>query len=190
MKKFSWLLLGSVSLFVGSACQAQQPAYKPDYRLTATVKDIMEAMVDPAADVLWDSVATIVTVKGTEERAPKTDQEWAAVRHNAIMLVEATNLIQIPGREVAKPGEQSENPKVELQPEEIAILIGQDRQAWTALSNGLHEAAAEALKAIDSKNVQGLMNAGEKIDTACETCHLKYWYPISKQAAAQTKPKA
>jgi len=39
-----------------------------------------------------------------------------------------------------------------------------------------------ALKAIDAKNVMGLLDAGEGIDNACENCHLKYWYPLSKQA--------
>jgi len=28
----------------------------------------------------------------------------------------------------------------------------------------------------------GLLDAGETIDTACENCHLKYWYPLDQQA--------
>jgi redox-regulated HSP33 family molecular chaperone len=37
-----------------------------------------------------------------------------------------------------------------------------------------------ALKAIESKNVQGLLDAGEGIDEACENCHKQYWYPNEK----------
>src|SRR5262245_17105453 len=60
-----------------------------DFRTTATIKDIMDSVVDPSADYLWDSVATIVTRKGTEERRPRTDMEWKEVRRRAIALIEA-----------------------------------------------------------------------------------------------------
>src|SRR6266849_440582 len=108
-----YLLLASASvLFVLAACTAQQPqpqAQQPqaDLRPTATVKDIMDALVDPGSDVLWDAVETIVSAKGTEEKAPHTDEEWKNVRNHAIMLLEATNLLLVPGRRVAKPGEKA-----------------------------------------------------------------------------------
>ena len=72
--------------------------------------------------------------------------------------------------------------------EEIETLINGDRQAWIDFAHGLHDAAVPALKAIDTKNADGLFDAGGKIDTACENCHLRYWYPPSKQAAATRKP--
>src|ERR1700732_1176224 len=76
----SWLV---ASLFLVS-CKARQPP--PEYQASATVKDIMDSMIDPSADALWDSVATIVSAAGTEERAPHTDEEWTNVRHHAIQL--------------------------------------------------------------------------------------------------------
>jgi hypothetical protein len=187
-----WLLLSGVALFVGSACKAQQPPqpeYKPEYKLTATIKDIMDSMVDPNADYLWESVATIVSAAGTEERSPKTEKDWIEVRRRAITLIEATNLLQMPGRKVARPGEKSENPGIELEPEQMEKLMTEDRQAFVTLAHGLHDAASEALKAIDEKNAQGLLDAGEKIDSACENCHLKYWYPNTPQAAEAAQQK-
>ena len=148
----------------------------------------MDAIVDPSADVLWDSVVTIISAAGTEEKQPRTEEEWLKVRRSAVQLIEATNLLLIPGRHVARPGEKAENEKVELGPEEIETLINGDRQAWTNLAHGLHDAAVPALRAIDAKSVEGLFEAGGKIDTACENCHLRYWYPPSKQAAASSKP--
>ena len=177
------LLLLSLPLVLGSGCRARQPEYRP----TATVKDIMDSLVDPSADVLWDSVATIVSAAGTEEKAPHTDEEWANVRHSAVQLVEATNLLLMPDRHVAKPGEKAEKPDVELAPEEIEKMITGDRAAWINLAHGLHDAAVPALRAIEAKNAQGLWDAGGKIDMACENCHLKYWYPNSKQAATPKK---
>jgi hypothetical protein len=171
----SWLV---ASLFLVS-CKARQPP--PEYRASATVKDIMDSMIDPSADALWDSVATIVSAAGTEERAPQTDEEWTIVRHHAIRLVEATNLLLIPDRHVAKPGEKAENPEVELAPEEIEKRINEDRATWITLVHGLHDAALPALRATEAKNPQALFDAGEQIDTACENCHQKYWYPNAIQ---------
>ena len=79
----------------------------------------MDSTVDPSADVIWESVAIVVTAAGTEEMAPHTDEEWKIVRRAAIRVIEATNLLQMPGRLVAHPGDKSENPNIELAPEDI-----------------------------------------------------------------------
>ena len=158
------------------------------FRPTATVKDIMTSIIDPEADVLWNSVATIVSLKGTEERAPKTDEEWAAVRRSAVQLVEATNLLRVPGRHVARPGEKSENPRIELQPETIQKMIADDPAGWSALVDRLHDAAAPALKATEAKDAKGLFDAGEHIEHACEACHQRYWYPPKEASAWKYEP--
>ena len=180
MRNFAWLFCVGVSLFLAAACRTRDP--QPEYRPTATIKDIMDSTVDPSADVLWDAVATVVTAAGTEERAPRTDEQWTNVRRRAIQLVEATNSLQIPGRHVARPGEKSENPGIELGPEEIETVINKDRAAWINFAHGLHDAGNLALKAIEAKDVQALSDAGEKIDSACENCHLKYWYPNQEES--------
>ena len=50
---------------------------------------------------MWDSVSTMVSTAGIEEKAPKNDEEWRDVRRGAIRLVEAPNLLMLPGRHVA-----------------------------------------------------------------------------------------
>lgn len=165
-------------LLLCSSCSAPQPAPAgPEFRTTATVKDIMDSIVDPSADGLWDAVAITISAAGTEEKAPHTDEEWAEVRRHGIRLLEATNLLLIPGRRIAKPGEKAENPNVELAPEQIETLVNQDRDSWMKFAHGLHDATQVALKAIDEKNSEALLYAGDGIDKACESCHLKYWYP-------------
>src|SRR5437899_9844528 len=135
MRNYLLLVLVSVVVLGAAACtakQADQPGQgAPEFRTTATIKDIMDSMVDPGSDVIWDSVETIVSAKGVEEKAPHTDEEWKNVRNHAIMLMEATNLLQMPGRHVAKAGEKAEDPKVELAPDQIETMINQDRGAWT-----------------------------------------------------------
>jgi len=178
MQRFPRVLVLCASILVTSTCTPRadrQP--ESDFRPTATVKDIMVSIIDPEADVLWNSVATIVSVTGTEEREPRTDEEWATLRRSAIQLVEATNLLRIPGRQVARPGEKSENPRIELEPETIQKLIADDPATWSRLVNRLHDAAAPALNAIEAKNAKGLFDAGDHLEQACEACHQQYWYP-------------
>lgn len=187
MRGFSWkLFLGvslfSVSLFVDSACggrQAEAPPAPPEppYTPTATIKDIMDSIVDPSADVVWEAVATVVDSKGVNDRIPKTDEEWSNVRRGAIRVIEGANLLMMPGRHVARPHEKSETPGVELEPEAIEVNINKDRDKWNQLAKGLHTATLEALRGIEAKDGPAVIVAGERMDQACENCHSAYWYP-------------
>ena len=177
MRRFLFVIALGVAAASGGGCSRETPQPQPQFRPTATVKDIMLSIIDPEADVLWNAVATIVSISGTEEREPRTDEEWTAVQRSAVQLVEATNLLRVPGRLVAKPGEKSENPRIELHPETIQKLIADDPATWTALVDRLHDAAVPALTAVNARNAKGLFDAGEKIENACEACHQHYWYP-------------
>lgn len=177
------------SLVLISACQkpaettAAAPAPSPpppEYVPTATVKDLMQSVVDPNADVVWLAVTTVQSAKGTDETRPKNDEEWTKVRHGAIALTEASNLLLVPGRHVARPGEKSETPGVELEPSEMETLINKDPAAWRKRAHGLHEAGLAALQAIDAKDADKLFEVGEQIERACEACHSQYWYPNEK----------
>jgi hypothetical protein len=169
------------SLSVISGCQGPQasktqPAATPEYRPNATIKDIMDSFVDPGADYIWDSVATTVTAKGSVEKYPRTDEEWKELRRRAIQVMEAANLLLIPGRRVANPGDPSD-PRIELPPDRIEALINQDRASFTQRAHALYDSMVPVLQAIEAKDRHRLMDAGDAIDVACESCHLKYWYP-------------
>ena len=190
MKKYLQLALTSVLIFFLAACAQQQPQPpvkpQPDYKLN-TVKDVMDSIVDPAADFIWEAVETTVSVKGIEEKKPQNDEEWKEVRRHAIMLLEATNLLQMPDRHVAKPGEKADDPNVELAPEQIEDMINKDRATWNKYAQGLHDATAAAFKAIEAKDAEALLNNGDAIDTACENCHKHYWYPDEKPPASTSQ---
>jgi hypothetical protein len=187
MASFRKMALAGAFIALVSACASQQPQAQqktggePEFRTTATVKDIMDALVDPGSDYIWDSVETVVSAKGVEEKAPHTDEEWKAVRNHAIMLLEATNLLQMPGRHVAKAGEKADDPKVELAPDQIETMINNDRASWIKYAHGLHDATMEALKAAEAKDKDKLLDVGNGIDEACEKCHLQYWYPNERR---------
>ena len=162
-------------------CAQQKP--EAEYRPTTTVRDLMDGIVDPAADTIWNSVSTTITKKGKEEKAPHSDEEWATVRQGAIELLEASNLLQIPGRHVAMPGQRNQQ-GIELQPEQIETLINQDRRTWITLAHGLHDSATQALKAADARDPAKVLESGDEIDNACEHCHQNYWYPHPAQSPA------
>ena len=139
----------------------------------------MDGVIDPSADGLWDSVAYIATTKGVEDRQPRTDEEWKAVRYHAITLIEAANLLSMPGRHVAAAQLATDPPPAlgELSQDEIQRRINSTHEAFTGFARNLQDAGLKALVAIDAKDAQGLMDAGGTIDEACEACHVTYWYP-------------
>jgi hypothetical protein len=169
------------------ACEAKKAEPAADAN-AFTIREVMQSMVAPRADTLWNAVSISVTDKGVETKAPANDDEWAAMRHEAVTVSEAMNTILMPGRMVAKPGEQAKDPKVELTPEQIQKLIDGDRETFAKLAHAMQDSVAEAIKAIDAKNVEGLSAAGGAMDTSCENCHKKYWYP-NDTSATGAKPE-
>jgi hypothetical protein len=180
----------SIALLTLAGCKPKQPVVPPpEYRNIATIKDIMDSLVDPNADALWDSVSTVTTKAGVAVNAPKTDADWAEERHRVIAVMEATNLLQMPGRMVAQPGEKAEDSNIEESPEEIKNLIDSDRASWIKYAHGLYDAASVMKTAIDSKNAKGIGDASEGLDEACEHCHENYWYPHQYDHLPKSAPQ-
>jgi len=153
-----------------------------------TVKEIMQGIVDPSADVVWESVATNITAAGVEERTPKTDDEWAAVQHSALMLAEAVNLLKVRGREIARPGDTtttSGKDAPELTPAEIQEKVNRDWSLWISHANRLQETAIKAWQVANARDVNGIVEVGDALDRACESCHLEYWYPEMKKPRSE-----
>lgn len=45
----------------------------------------------------------------------------------------------------------------------------------------LQATAVKALAAAKAHDKDGLLDVGEAIDSACESCHVLYWYPDEKK---------
>jgi hypothetical protein len=180
------LILVVCAAVAAGSCQSKQPApaapaaVQPSYTTTATIKDIMLHVVDPAGDMVWDSVSTVIDKQGLHETIPKTDEDWFKVRNGVITLIEASNLLMVPGRAMAKPGEKSVAPGVELEPAEMEVLVNKDREGWNRRAADLHDISVRVLEIVDKKDAQGLFDIGEDLDKACENCHRAYWYPNEK----------
>jgi len=144
----------------------------------------MDSMVDPSADYIFDAVAQIADEHGITEKQPRTDEEWKEVRRRAVQLLEAPNLLVMAGRRAALPHDRSQNPEIELQPEEIQKLIDADHATFVSRARILQDAAQSALQSIDARDAKGLFAAAGELDKACENCHLHYWYPNDERAQA------
>ncbi len=167
--------LAGSALLVACGLRPEADEFKP----TASFQDIMAQVVDPAADGLWEAVGTVTTAAGHQELAPHSDEEWAALRGHAVRLVEASNLLLIPGRPIVAAGLRVEDAHVPgiNNADEIARAIAADRAKFVAAVHRLHAAGTAALVAVDRRDTQQLLLAGDALDKACEGCHASYWYP-------------
>src|SRR6476646_8480593 len=130
----SGVIVVFVVIALSAGCQAPSappaPA-APPFRATSTIRELMQSMIAPSAQGLWDSVGRVSDAKGTRDIEPKSPEEWAAVRRHAVALMESTNVLLIPGRHVARDGEQTlkaddAEPGAELPPSKIEKLLNQN----------------------------------------------------------------
>jgi hypothetical protein len=150
MRLFAWLL--PLAVLGAPACSSPAPPPPPPFQATVNMKDLMLNVLDPAADGIWDSVGTIMTVEGTFEKFPATDDEWAGVRGYGIQLAESGNLLMLPSRSNGSP-------------------------EWIADAQALIEASGRALKAIEAKDKDALFTIGGDIYDVCTSCHNKFIVP-------------
>jgi hypothetical protein len=130
------------------ACSAEV-GQAPALNVALSMKDLMEHLIDPAADVFWLSSGTIITAQGESSRAPTTDAGWAAAVSAAATLVESGTLLTLPGR-------------------------ARDQKEWTLYAQELTAAAAAGMKAAQAKDARAVFDTGGRIYLACRSCHMKY----------------
>lgn len=177
----SIMLAGLLASCSRTDTTAHTPASGP--QPLASIQELMQSIVDPSADALWESVSTTVTAQGEEEKRPRTPEDWRQLRHLAITLSEAGNLLAQPGRVVAHTGQQLEDHHVDatLKAGDIQARIDADPPAFAQFALALQVAAGESLTAIDKQDIEALLRAGSQLDQACEACHQRYWYPGDKR---------
>ena len=157
-------VIGVCALLVG--CGGPAP---PPFKPVVDTKLLMQAVVDPNADAIWDAVKSIDTKEGSQEirprvrRAcpdrpdgcamqeirPRTNEEWTAVRNAAITVAEAGNLMMLVPR--AKDGGE-----------------------WMKRAQEMIDTGEAAIRAAEAKNADRLFTVGGDIYEACSNCHRQY----------------
>ena len=131
----------------------------PPYRTVADVRQTMLWILDPAADLIWDSAGFVITADGETDLSPTTDEGWEHVRGGAALVAESGNLLMMPGRSG-----------------------GPD---WVAYAQQLTAAAEVAMAAADAQDADALFDAGGEVYQACRACHNQYMVPLLEARAAQ-----
>jgi hypothetical protein len=154
-----------------------------------SVKELMQFMIDPISDNIFDAVWWDTTAKGVVEHKPTTDDDWEKVRIGAVTIIEGIELLKVP-RLFAPAGDVNNstgpNPP-ELSPTEIKAKIDKDPVLWIAKIQALRNVGLEVLDVAKKKDVDALWHASADLDDACEACHLEYWYPGDKATVLREK---
>jgi len=144
MMRWATVVLVTVA---AAGCSRSEPAgagapFKP----VATVDQVMDAIVIPSSQALFDSV---VYVNGELTQSPQTDDEWFQLRMRALAVAEAGNLLLMPSRL-------------------------RDSGDWVKMAQALTDAAVRVEQAADAKNVELMLTTGSELYDACTSCHEKY----------------
>ena len=99
-----------------------------------------------------------MTLEGKQEIAPRTDEDWSAVRNAAAMVVESGNLLLLPAR-------------------------ARNQEDWPKKAQALIEAGREALMAAEVKDTEALFTAGGTVYQACAQCNAKYMVGAAAEEA-------
>jgi uncharacterized protein YceK len=161
-----WILVAVFALVSSSGCGAVSSSTPPDpqnsapaYRPVVDVKQTMEWILDPAADVIWDSAGWIITAEGETDLAPTTEEGWKQVRNGAAVVAETGNLLMMPGR-----------------------AAGPD---WIAYAQGLTAAGEVAMAAAEARDAEALFDAGGQLYQVCRACHDRYLLPLEEGRSSQ-----
>src|SRR4029077_15027418 len=134
-----------------SACSSSKPSAPPaaalqppaapavqmwgEMKPIVSVKELMQYMIDPASDYVFDSVKTLIRPDGkVVEVMPKTDEDWEKLRIGAVSLAEGIYLLKIQ-RPFTPAGDVNNSvgeDATELSPDQIAAKVNKDPVEWNA----------------------------------------------------------
>jgi hypothetical protein len=176
----TWALLA-----VPAACSQQSEPAAPAtrdpaplaiaYAPASTLQEIMDSVVDPAADAIWDAVSFTSDASGTHEKKPTTAEEWHQLRRASVVLVESANLLAVPGRKVAVTSKTLVNEDLDLAA--IQQRLDTRHAEFSALASALRDVGLKLIAAADRQDVEAITELGGKLDEVCEACHRPFWYP-------------
>jgi hypothetical protein len=168
--------LGVAMLFLGQAgAQVPTPATAPPRaqstavttptpRAEGNLAQVMRGILLPNSNVIFFAQSNDPkAVKPAASPADSTDPlsgtygGWSAVENSAIALAESANLLTIPGRMC-------------LNGRPVPVKNAD----WIKFVQGLRAAGKIAYTAAQSKDQDKMLDAADKVTTACQNCHDRY----------------
>ena len=133
----------------GGASDANTAAEGADQVAHLDMHDLMNLVLDPATDVLWGAAGTVITLEGSRDLAPTTEEGWQQVVVAAAVVVESGNLLMVPGRAIAE-------------------------DSWREYSHALSATGKEALVAAQAQDADAIFDIGGRLYNICVACHVAY----------------
>src|ERR1700761_2982801 len=91
------LALASIGVLAAACSKPAEQAAQPKFDTTLDMKELMGHFVDPGAWAFWHATGTVTTDKGEISNAPTTEEGWDAAESGATEVMEAGNVLQLPG---------------------------------------------------------------------------------------------
>jgi hypothetical protein len=126
-----------------------------------SINQLMVAMVDNAAHILWDVER--------DGMAPKDAADWLEVENHAIQLAAAGTLIQVGGTGQADMGWIRQN-------------------GWRDQADMMSGAAVAALEAARNRDLPALVKANGDLVASCETCHKAFKPELPSEGLLHQRP--
>ena len=139
----------AAAVMFAASCGGEAPA-GPPFRTDNTVSVLMANMLDPAADLLWDAVGTVIDETGETYWEPETEEDWLQVKLGAMALAESANLLMMENR-------------------------ARDQDQWLRMSEAMADAAMLAFEAAEARDADRIFDLGEVVYATCNNCHSVYW---------------
>ena len=140
------LVVALVGGLLAAACGGPQP---PPFKPMTDNKLLMDAVIEPAADRIWESVGWVITIDGEQEIQPQNDEEWHEIRNAAITVAESGNLLMMVPR-------------------------AKDSDEWMRIATGMIDTGMKLAEAADRKDKKALFDVGGELYSVCSNCHMKY----------------
>ena len=146
------------------AAKAATKAAAPASRNPATLAQLMKGILFPSSNVVFfaqsDDPNNVPPAKDPAmaiNPLASAYGKWEAVENASLAIVEAANLLTVPGRKCSNG---------------VAVPVA--NADWPKLVQGLRDAGMVAYKAAQSKNQDKILDAADVLTTACANCHDKY----------------
>lgn len=183
MKRFLIAALPLAAL-AWHAVQAGEEAAESDH-----VFDVRQSMIDgvnPPTLALWDVGNNAMSEDGTLALDPAlmTDEDWTKIEEAAYQLGEESHRMATAKRFAASGPNlvDGEVPEGVSTREEIQAAIDADPDDFRALSKSMADMSAQIYDAAQNRDAAVAGEVIFTLDTVCQSCHVKYWYPQEDQA--------
>lgn len=127
------------------ACNEAPEQVAAEVRLPISINEVMASLINHSADPIWIAAW----------QNPSSDRDWRELEHLARQLQVGGALLSIPG---TGPADEAWT----------------QRSEWREYSDQLSAAAARAVNAARSQDIELISRAGDEIVDVCESCHIDF----------------